>query len=136
MVDRFITAQKRDYNKAFNEVRQGKKESHWMWYIFPQILGLGYSDTSNYYAIRDVNEAKEYMKNDYLRDNLVRICEEVLKHNCNTRAIFGEIDAIKLHACATLFWEVSHEEVFKKILNKFYGAKENKKTMDIIKAQL
>lgn len=134
-IDRFITAQKRDYNKAFNEIRQGKKESHWMWYIFPQILGLGYSDTSNYYAIRDISEAKEYMNNDYLKGNLIRICQEVLKHNCNTRKIFGEVDAIKLHACATLFWEASHEEVFIKIINKFYGAKENKKTLDILKAQ-
>lgn len=136
MLDRFIEAQKRDYNIAFNEIRKEKKETHWMWYIFPQILGLGYSDTSKYYAIRDVSEAREYMNNPYLRDNLIMICQELLKHNCNTRKIFGEVNAVKLHACATLFYQVSKEEVFLNIIRKFYGGKMNKKTMDIIQNQL
>ena len=103
-LDRFITAQKRDYADALSEIKSGRKRSHWMWYIFPQIHGLGMSGTAQYYAIQSLDEAKAYLKDSYLRGNLIGICEVLLQlDTSNAVAVFGGIDAIKLRSSMTLF---------------------------------
>ncbi len=76
---RFIDAQEAGYQIALSEVRNGRKQSHWMWYIFPQIQGLGFSETSKFYAIKNINEAEEFLSHPVLGSRLVHICNELLK---------------------------------------------------------
>ena len=78
-LERFLTAQQNSYKTALQEIKRGQKRSHWMWYIFPQIAGLGYSETAQYYAIRDIEEAKEYLKNDILSHRILEISQVLLK---------------------------------------------------------
>ena len=77
-LERFIKAQKQNYQQALKEIKNGKKLTHWIWYIFPQIKGLGFSEIANYYGIDDLNEAKAYLNNDYLKNNLLEITEALL----------------------------------------------------------
>ena len=76
-LERFIEAQKTDYETALSEIKKGKKRTHWMWYIFPQVQGLGFSETSRYYAIKDINEAEEFLKHPVLGPRLLKICKEL-----------------------------------------------------------
>ena len=92
-IDRFVQAQKNrvsGYKVALNEIRNGHKESHWIWYIFPQLKELGHSPTAQYYGIKNKQEAKEYLQNDLLRKNLIEISEELYKQNDNIRKIVGD----------------------------------------------
>ncbi len=132
-IDRFIDIQKRDYEKAFNEIKSGHKKSHYMWYIFPQLGDLGSTSISKYYGIKDIEEAKEYINNDYLRNNLINISEELLKIDINDpKVIFGNIDSIKLKSCMTLFELVSDNEVFSKVLDKYYDGVRDEMTLNLI----
>ena len=115
-LDRYIKAQKDDYELAKNEIKTGKKISHWMWYIFPQIKGLGQSETSKYYEIRDLEEAKAYLNDDILGNRLLELVKILLDINTNNIVdIFGEIDSIKLKSCMTLFDYVSDNNIFDKV---------------------
>lgn len=122
MISRFRTAQAYGiYGKALKEIKNGKKKTHWMWFIFPQIEGLGYSATAKYYAIKDRAEAEKYMDNPILGRRLREISEALLKLKTNDPVkIFGEIDAQKLQSSMTLFWIVSKESVFKQVLDKYF----------------
>lgn len=137
-IQRFIKAQKQDYEEALSEIRQGYKRSHWMWYIFPQVHGLGYSETSKFYAINSIDEVREYLKNEYLYNNLVNICEELLKLETNNPVeIFGEIDAMKLKSSMTLFnyicdLDKNRIDIFPKVLNKFFNNERDIRTINII----
>ena len=137
-IQRFIDAQKESYSGAFLEIKQGYKRSHWMWYVFPQIHGLGESQTSKYFAIKSIDEAREYLKNQYLYDNLINICEELLKQETNDPVeIFGEIDAMKLRSSMTLFNYVCNLDknkidVFEKVLIKYFNGQNDTKTLDIL----
>ena len=82
-IERYIEAHKREYKQALEEIKSGKKKTHWMWYIFPQIDGLGMSSTSKYYAIRNIEEAQAYLNNEYLYNHLIEICKEIMKLNTN-----------------------------------------------------
>lgn len=134
-IDRFIEAQERDYPVALKEIKSGHKQSHWIWYIFPQIKGLGYSETAQYYAIEDVEEAKAYLNNEYLHNNLVEICQELLKLKSNDIVdIMGYPDNLKLCSSMTLFSFVApDEEIFKKVLDKYYDGKLDIKTLEILR---
>lgn len=133
-LDRFIDAQKEDYDMAFREIRSGKKRNHYMWYIFPQIKGLGRSSTAKYYAIEDLDEAKEYMENEYLGNNLINISSELLKLKTNDPVqIFGEIDSKKLRSSMTLFELVSDNDVFSLVLEKYFNGERDQKTLDLVK---
>lgn len=133
-LDRFIDAQKEDYDIAFREIRSGKKRNHYMWYIFPQIKGLGRSSTAKYYAIEDLDEAKEYIENEYLGNNLINISSELLKLKTNDPVqIFGEIDSKKLRSSMTLFELVSDNDVFSLVLEKYFNGERDKKTLDLVK---
>ena len=132
-IDRFIEIQKREYDKAFKEISSGRKKSHYMWYIFPQLRGLGSTETSKFYGIKDLNEAKEYINNNYLRDNLIKISKELLKQGSNNpRDIFGSIDSIKLRSCMTLFDMVSDNTVFKEVLDKYYHGEKDNLTIELL----
>ena len=133
-LDRFVQAQEEMHSKALTEIQEGKKRSHWMWYIFPQLRALGVSDTATYYGIADINEAKGYMEHPYLRENLITISRALLRlETSDPYKIMGEIDALKLCSCMTLF-EVAAPNVpeFSLVLEKFYGGIRDKKTLKLL----
>ena len=133
-VERFIDAQKEDYDMAFREISNGKKRNHYMWYIFPQVKGLGRSSTAKYYGIDGLDEAREYVENEYLANNLINISNELLKLETNDPVeIFGHIDSKKLRSSMTLFELVSDNEVFHLVLEKYFDGKRDQKTLDLIK---
>lgn len=133
-LDRFIKQQNHFYEIAYKEIRKGRKESHWMWFIFPQIKGLGRSEISKYYAIKDIDEAKEYFGNEYLKKNYLNLCDLLLKLKINNaEEIFGYIDSRKLHSSLTLFFIVSKNEMIKNVLDKYYLGTMDKETLRIIK---
>ena len=133
-MNRFLTAQKSSYPIALNEIKNGKKCSHWIWYIFPQLAELGRSSTAKYYGIKDIDEAKQYLENDILRERLIEISEALLSVNDTAVNILGHIDALKVKSCMTLFHMASPEnKVFSRVIDKFYGGKYDNMTLDIIK---
>jgi len=131
---RFIEAQKSDYELALQQVRQGKKTGHWMWYIFPQIIGLGHSETSRFYAIRDKAEAREYLNHPVLGERLIEISTELLILNFNDPvAVFGSIDSLKLKSSMTLFSLVEKAApVFEDVLDKFFNGTKDMNTIHIL----
>ena len=132
---RFINAQEADYKIALAEVKNGRKQSHWMWYIFPQIQGLGFSETSKYYAIKDIDEAEEFLKHPVLGARLIEICKELteLKSSDATK-IFGSPDNLKLKSSMTLFSSIHNTNpVFKLILEKFFNGTKDDRTLAILK---
>ncbi|WP_298533940.1 DUF1810 domain-containing protein [uncultured Methanobrevibacter sp.] len=133
-VERFIDAQKADYDIAFREISNGKKRNHYMWYIFPQVKGLGRSSTAKYYGIDGLDEAREYMENEYLGNNLIAISNELLKLETNDPVeIFGDIDSKKLRSSMTLFELVSDNDVFSLVLEKYFDGKRDQITLDLMK---
>ena len=133
-VERFIDAQKEDYDMAFREISNGKKRNHYMWYIFPQVKGLGRSSTAKYYGIEGLDEAREYMENEYLGNNLIAISNELLKLETNDPVeIFGHTDSKKLRSSMTLFELVSDNDVFPLVLEKYFDGKRDQITLDLVK---
>ena len=133
-LDRFIEAQNGSYEKALAEIRGGRKRSHWMWYIFPQVTGLGFSETSRYYAIKNLDEASAYLQHPILGPRLVEICTVLLKlDNNNAGDIFGNPDDMKLRSSMTLFAEVEGaDKVFKLALDKFFKGLKDDKTLRLL----
>jgi len=129
---RFIDAQQNDYENALSEIRAGRKRSHWMWYIFPQIGGLGFSEMSRRYAIKDLQEAKEYLRHPVLGRRLKEISSVLLNlQENNATQIFGTPDDMKLRSSMTLFASVSDaDEVFEKVLDKYFGGKRDEATLN------
>jgi uncharacterized protein (DUF1810 family) len=119
-IERFRSAHESSYEKALSEIRAGRKESHWIWYIFPQIQGLGHSTRAMYYAIENREEAVEYWNDPILRSHMREICEELLKHEKPIEQIMGYPDNLKLCSSMTLFWMVTGEPIFQAVLNQFY----------------
>ena len=130
-IDRFIKAQQQNFEIAFEEIKQGRKKSHWIWYIFPQIKGLGFSKTARYYSIENLEEAKQYLENKYLYKNLILICNELLKiENKDIIDIMGNIDSLKLCSSMTLFHIIDpNEKVFIEIIEKYYNNIQDEKTI-------
>lgn len=136
-LERFRDAHRRDFDKAFAEIKNGRKQTHWMWYIFPQIQGLGRSSTAQYYAISDIEEAVEFLSDPYLGDNLRAISKELLSKSTNdAEDIFGHIDAMKLKSSMTLFHvagEMCDENrVFYDVLTKYFNGEFDEKTLELI----
>ena len=103
-LDRFLIAQQNYYRTALQEIKSGRKQSHWIWYIFPQIAGLGYSETARYYAIKDMNEAKAFLENSTLKKNLVEISQALLEVDSDDAVrVMGWPDNLKLKSSMTLF---------------------------------
>lgn len=134
-LQRFIKAQDNynSYNMALSEVNAGCKRSHWIWYIFPQIAGLGQSSTSWFYGIQSLQEAKAYWENELLRSRLVEITSALLNQNTPAQSIFGALDAMKVCSSMTLFDLVAPNNIFAKVLDKFFEGKRCKRTLSILK---
>ncbi len=135
-LQRFREAQKRDYATALAEVKAGRKRSHWMWYIFPQIAGLGSTETSRFYAIKDIKEASDYLLDQELGYRLTEISKALLTlETNNATAIFGTPDDLKLRSSMTLFDSVPATfPVFGQVLDKFYNGERDDLTLSILGA--
>jgi uncharacterized protein (DUF1810 family) len=131
---RFIEAQERDYENALTEIKNGRKRSHWMWYIFPQIKGLGFSSTSQYYAISGLKEAEAYLRHPILGHRLISICDALLaSEGNNATQIFGNPDDLKLRSSMTLFAAVpASDSVFQRVLDRFFQGKADQQTITIL----
>ena len=125
-----MQAQATDYPQALAELRAGEKRSHWMWYVFPQIEGLGHSAMSRRYSIKSAAEAKAYLDHPVLGARL-RECFEVLSKIAGRSAhdIFGSPDDMKLRSCATLFAAVSNDDVFRQVLEKYFHGERDQETL-------
>jgi uncharacterized protein (DUF1810 family) len=133
-LNRFLQAQQNDYQRALSEIRSGRKRSHWMWYIFPQYDGLGFSSTSKRYAIKSVAEAEAYLRHPVLGPRLVECAEAVLGvEGRSASEVFGSPDDLKLRSCATLFAAVSPPgSVFERVLEKFFRGVRDEKTLRLM----
>ena len=132
-LERFVVAQEEAYGKALSEVKNGLKVTHWIWYIFPQLKGLGESYTSRYFGIEDREEAKAYLEHPVLGARLREITTTLLHLNCTTpNIIFGKLDAMKVRSCMTLFNEVAEDDLFMLVLNKHYQGKKDTITLDLL----
>jgi len=131
---RFIEAQEADYLIALSEIKNGRKHSHWMWYIFPQIHGLGFSETSKFYAIKNIKEAEEFLMHPILGERLIEICNKLLELKSNdANKIFGSPDDLKLKSSMTLFSSLDNSNpVFQSVLEKFFNGTKDNKTLQII----
>ena len=127
-LERFKSAHEQHYDVALQEIRSGMKQSHWMWYIFPQIQGLGHSEKARHYAIRGRDEAIAYWNDPVLSSHLLEISRELLKLSSPIDRILGYPDDLKLNSCMTLFYLVTGERTFAEVLDKFYGGKMDEKT--------
>lgn len=128
-LQRFIDAQKTVGNLVLSEIRAGRKQSHWMWYIFPQLEGLGLSEPSRYYGIKGIEEAQAYLKHPLLGARLIEISEALLDTGIKDAfRIFGYPDNLKLYSCMTLFASLPDTHpVFEKVLAAFFmGAKDSR----------
>lgn len=134
MLDRFLDAQRGDYAAALAEVRRGRKTSHWMWYIFPQIAGLGQSSTARYYSIRDLEEAREYYAHPVLGQRLREISGALLElRGSDPVAVFGGIDSMKLKSSMTLFAVAAPDDpLFQQVLDKYYDGEQDTLTLRIL----
>jgi uncharacterized protein (DUF1810 family) len=130
-LNRFLEAQNNSYHTALNEIKSGRKYSHWMWYIFPQYKGLGFSSDSQKYAIRSVDEAIAYLKHPILGNRLIEISHVFLElQDKSAYEVLGDPDHLKLKSCMTLFDLVQKEnEIFLKVLHKYYGGNYCVKTL-------
>lgn len=131
---RFADAQKGDYEIAREEIRKGKKRSHWMWYIFPQIRGLGRSSMAYRYGIESLDEARAYLADPVLGGNLREISGILLELETNDAyRVFGSPDDMKLRSSMTLFALVSEEgSVFHGVLDKFFGGRMDSRTLQML----
>ncbi|MGM9739971.1 MAG: DUF1810 domain-containing protein [Candidatus Cryptobacteroides sp.] len=136
-LSRFVQAQDElfcDYSQALKEVREGYKYTHWIWYIFPQLRDLGHSRRAKYFGIADMDEAVRYMAHPLLSTRLREISGALLEHKGKKTAlkIFGEIDAMKVRSCMTLFDAVCPDDVFSEVLDAFYEGQKDNLTSDLL----
>ena len=133
-MNRFIEAQENNYTTALAEIRNGRKQTHWIWYIFPQIRGLGQSETSKYYAIRDLREAAEYLKHPILGKRLIEISKALLElKEDNAHKIFGSPDDMKVKSSMTLFALLKDADpVFQQVLDKFFRGERDRNTLALV----
>ena len=130
---RFIEAQEKDYKLALSEIKNGYKQSHWMWYIFPQLADLGYSATSKFYGIKNKDEAIAYLNNNYLKNNLIEISKALYEIDDDIINILGYPDDLKLKSCMTLFNYIDPSiSIFKNVINKFYDGQEDQVTLNLL----
>ena len=133
-LDRFLEAQDRMYSVALKELKNGKKRSHWMWYMFPQLRELGTSSMSYTYGISGLDEAKAYLAHPVLSERLYELCGALLEHkDKKAYEILGDIDAKKLHSSMTLFALISKKEsIFHQVIDAFFDGERDIDTLDLI----
>jgi len=134
-LNRFVQAQANDYEQALAEIRRGRKQSHWMWYVFPQFDGLGFSSMSRRYAIRTAAEAEAYLSHPVLGGRLIECAKAVLAVGGRSAFdIFGTPDDAKLKSCATLFAHVSPEgSVFHRVLDTYFQGERDDRTLELLR---
>ncbi len=133
-LERFVCAQEGDYERALAEIRAGRKKSHWMWYIFPQIQGLGFSAMSQRYAIKSLAEARAYLNHPILGPRLMACAEALLSlEDRSSDEIFGYPDDMKLRSCATLFAAISPSgSVFHRLLDRYFQGEPDPATLRLL----
>ena len=133
-LSRFVAAQKDSYERALDEIRRGRKQSHWMWYVFPQVRGLGRSAMSETYAIRSLDEARAYLAHPVLGPRLMEIASAVLGlTDRSATEIFGWPDDMKLQSSATLFAAASSPgSVFHRILDQYFNGQQDPRTLELL----
>lgn len=136
-LDRFVAAQEHIYPRALGEIRAGKKRSHWMWYIFPQLAGLGRSAMAQPYAIADLREARAYLAHPLLGPRYVE-CVSALQDaaGSNPVSVFGDVDAVKLRSSLTLFEAASHHPLFTAALTRWFGGERDDRTVGLLEADV
>ncbi len=128
-LQRFLDAQQGDYEHALAEVRNGRKYSHWIWYIFPQLKGLGMSYNSQYYGISGKEEAEAYLAHPVLGERLREITSAFLQLKSKTaEEVFGSLDAMKVLSCMTLFNEVAPGDLFRQVIDRYYQGEKDEMT--------
>ena len=134
-LNRFLEAQQTKFNDALSEIKNGKKRSHWMWFIFPQIAGLGFTDFNVFYAIQNKEEAAQYLNHPVLGKRLLEITKVVVEINGKTALeIFGKPDERKLKSCMTLFNILNNPNpIFQQVLDKYYNGMKDENTLQLIK---
>lgn len=137
-LNRYVSAQEDTYNEALAEIKNGKKVSHWMWFIFPQIAGLGFTDYNVFYAINNLKEANEYLNHPVLGKRLIEISNALLNIEGKTAVeIFGKPDERKLKSCMTLFNLLDYPNpIFQEVLNKYFQGAADEKTLELLNMQL
>jgi uncharacterized protein (DUF1810 family) len=133
-LNRFKAEHQRSFERALEEIKSGRKRTHWMWYIFPQISGLGSSYMSTFFAIKDLDEARAFIGDEYLGGNLREISNALVAlENNDARYVMGQPDNRKLRSCMTLFLHATDDnEVFLAVLDKFFGGEEDEATLEIL----
>ena len=132
-LERFVDAQERTYERALAEVKDGQKATHWIWYIFPQLKGLGESSNSQYYGIDDIDEARAYLNHPVLGARLREITTTLLDlKGINAQDVFGYLDAMKVRSCMTLFNVVAEDDLFRKVIDRYYSGKADEKTLGLL----
>jgi len=133
-LEKFLIAQTQDYSGALEEIRKGRKQGHWIWYIFPQVLGLGMSSTSVFYAIESIDQANRYAHHPILGKRLIEISNAILAIQGKTaNQILGSPDDLKLRSSMSLFSLVENADpVFQAVLDKYFGGIPDQKTIDIV----
>ena len=135
-LQRFLAAQDFNYRTALEEVRNGEKRSHWIWFIFPQLAVLGHSGNAKYYGISGLDEAKAYLAHPVLAERLREITNALLQHKGRDAAdIFGGLDAMKVRSSMTLFDAASPADIFREVLDTFYDGIADKLTLQYIQKQ-
>lgn len=129
-LERFVEAQKSEYDVALREIREGGKRSHWIWFVFPQMASLGFSYNARFYGISCIDEARAYLAHPILGNRLRQITEALLQHkDKDVLSILGAIDTLKVCSCMTLFDVVSPDDVFRQVLETFYEDKRDAQTL-------
>ena len=134
-LNRFLGAQESYYVDALREIKQGYKQSHWIWFIFPQMRGLGRSPMAENYGIKSIEEARAYLENPILKKRLIEISSALLKHKGKSTAyeILGTLDAIKVRSSMTLFDHVMPNAIFADVLDAFYNGERDVMTLELLK---
>lgn len=132
-LERFVEAQKSEYDVALREIREGCKRSHWIWFVFPQMASLGFSYNARFYGISCLDEARAYLAHPILGKRLRQITEALLMHKGkDVLSILGSIDTLKVCSCMTLFDAVSPDDVFRQVLKTFYEDKRDAQTLALV----
>lgn len=128
-IDRFYSVHKLWFEIALKEIKSGRKQSHWMWYIFPQLKTLGRSYNAVYYGLENTEEALQFYNDSYLGANLREICRALLDcESSNALEVMGSPDNLKLRSSMTLFYIATKDELFSEVLEKFYNGKQDELT--------
>ncbi|MDE6085520.1 MAG: DUF1810 domain-containing protein [Muribaculaceae bacterium] len=136
-LERFVEVQSWNYEVAVAELRAGKKRSHWMWYIFPQMRGLGSSSMAEMYGIAGLEEARRYLEHEVLGMRLREVCEAILGLSTDdAHEVFGDIDSLKLKSSMTLFDLVCPDDIFVRVIDKYYEGERDNKTLKLLEGQI